>query len=63
MLVIVSDIEAARDELVRLGVKVSEVYHYAGVNRIAPDARRSGPAPDRSSSYMLAEQAGTMRPT
>lgn len=49
MLLIVSDIEAARDELVRLGVEVSEVYHYAGVNRIAPDARLSGPAPDRSS--------------
>ena len=49
MLLIVSDIEAARDELVRLGVKVSEVYHYTGVNRIAPDARVSGPAPDRTS--------------
>jgi catechol 2,3-dioxygenase-like lactoylglutathione lyase family enzyme len=49
MLLIVSDIQAARDELVRLGAKVSEVYHYAGVNRIAPDARLSGPAPDRSS--------------
>jgi catechol 2,3-dioxygenase-like lactoylglutathione lyase family enzyme len=49
MLLIVSDIEAARDELVRLGVKVSEVYHYTGVNRIAPDARVSGPAPGRSS--------------
>ncbi len=49
MLLIVSDIQAARDELVRLGAKVSEVYHYAGVNRIAPDARLSGPAPGRSS--------------
>jgi hypothetical protein len=49
MLLIVSDIQAARDELVRLGAKVSEVYHYAGVNRIAPDARLSGPAPDRRS--------------
>jgi catechol 2,3-dioxygenase-like lactoylglutathione lyase family enzyme len=49
MLLIVSDIDAARDELVRLGVKVSEVYHYAGVNRIVPDARLSGPAPDRRS--------------
>jgi len=49
MLLIVSDIQAARDELVRLGVKVSEVFHYTGVNRIAPDARVSGPAPDRSS--------------
>jgi catechol 2,3-dioxygenase-like lactoylglutathione lyase family enzyme len=49
MLLIVSDIQAARDELVRLGVKVSEVYHYTGVNRVSPDARVSGPAPDRSS--------------
>jgi catechol 2,3-dioxygenase-like lactoylglutathione lyase family enzyme len=49
MLLIVSDIQAARDELVRLGAKVSEVYHYTGVNRVAPDARVSGPAPDRSS--------------
>jgi catechol 2,3-dioxygenase-like lactoylglutathione lyase family enzyme len=49
MLLIVSDIQAARDELVRLGVKVSEVYHYTGVNRIAPEARASGPSPDQSS--------------
>jgi catechol 2,3-dioxygenase-like lactoylglutathione lyase family enzyme len=49
MLLIVSDIQAARDELVRLGAKVSEVYHYAGFNRVAPEARLSGPAPDRSS--------------
>ena len=49
MLLIVSDIQAARDELVRLGVEVSEVFHYAGVNRVAPNARLSGPAPDRSS--------------
>jgi catechol 2,3-dioxygenase-like lactoylglutathione lyase family enzyme len=49
MLLIVSDIQAARNELVRLGVEVSEVFHYAGVNRVAPDARLSGPAPDRSS--------------
>jgi catechol 2,3-dioxygenase-like lactoylglutathione lyase family enzyme len=49
MLLIVSDVQAARDELVRLGAKVSEVYHYAGFNRVAPEARLSGPAPDRSS--------------
>jgi len=49
LFLIVSDIQAARDELVRLGAKVSEVYHYAGFNRIAADARLSGPAPDRSS--------------
>jgi catechol 2,3-dioxygenase-like lactoylglutathione lyase family enzyme len=46
---IVSDIQAARDELVRRGVEVSEVFHYAGWNRVDPDARLSGPAPDRRS--------------
>jgi len=46
---IVSDIQAARDELVGRGVEVSEVFHFAGFNRIAPDARVSGPAPGRSS--------------
>ena len=46
---IVSDIQAARDELVRRGIEVSEVFHFAGLNRIAPDARLSGPAPDRHS--------------
>src|SRR6476646_7873515 len=46
---IVSDIQAARDELVGRGIEVSEVFHYAGFNRIAPNARVSGPAPGRSS--------------
>jgi catechol 2,3-dioxygenase-like lactoylglutathione lyase family enzyme len=46
---IVSDIQAARDELVRRGVDVSEVFHFAGFNRVAPGARLSGPAPDRHS--------------
>jgi catechol 2,3-dioxygenase-like lactoylglutathione lyase family enzyme len=46
ILLIVSDIQAARDELVRRGVKASEVFHFAGWNRVAPDARVSGPAPD-----------------
>jgi catechol 2,3-dioxygenase-like lactoylglutathione lyase family enzyme len=49
LLLIVSDIQAARDELVRHGVEVSEVFHFAGWNRVAPDARVSGPAPDRRS--------------
>jgi len=49
MLLIVSDIEAARDELAGRGVEVSEVFHYAGFNRIDPAARLSGPAPDRRS--------------
>jgi catechol 2,3-dioxygenase-like lactoylglutathione lyase family enzyme len=46
-LLIVSDIQAARDELAGRGVEVSEVFHYAGFNRIDPDARLSGPAPER----------------
>jgi catechol 2,3-dioxygenase-like lactoylglutathione lyase family enzyme len=46
ILLIVSDVQAARDELVRRGVKASEVFHFAGWNRVAPDERVSGPAPD-----------------
>jgi catechol 2,3-dioxygenase-like lactoylglutathione lyase family enzyme len=46
---IVSDIQAARDELVKRGIKASEVFHYAGFNRVDPDARLSGPAPNRAS--------------
>ena len=46
LFLIVSDIQAARDELVRRGVKVSEVFHFAGCNRVAPGGRVSGPAPD-----------------
>ncbi len=46
---IVSDIQAARKELMARGAEVSEVFHFAGWNRIAPDARVSGPAPDRRS--------------
>ena len=49
LLLIVSDIQAARDELVRRGVEPSEVFHFAGWNRNDPDARVSGPAPDRQS--------------
>jgi catechol 2,3-dioxygenase-like lactoylglutathione lyase family enzyme len=48
-LLIVSDIQAARDDLAGRGVEVSEVFHYAGFNRIDPDARLSGPAPERRS--------------
>ena len=44
---IVSDIEAARDELKGRGIEVSEVFHFAGLNRVAPDSAgerpRSGP--------------------
>ena len=46
---IASDVEAARDELVARGVDVSEVFHFAGFNRLRPGARLSGPAPDRAS--------------
>ncbi|MGH2374241.1 MAG: VOC family protein [Gemmatimonadales bacterium] len=49
LFLIVSDIQAARDELVGRGVEVSEVFHFAGWNRLDPDARLSGPAPDRRS--------------
>jgi catechol 2,3-dioxygenase-like lactoylglutathione lyase family enzyme len=46
LFLIVSDIEAAHDDLAGRGVAVSEVYHYAGVNRVSPAARLSGPTPD-----------------
>src|SRR5207245_11291596 len=48
---VVSDIEAARDELVRKDVDASEVFHDAGggYNRFDPDARASGPDPQRRS--------------
>ena len=49
MLLIVSDVQAARDELVGRGVEASEVFHYTGFNRVDPDARLSGPSPDRPS--------------
>jgi catechol 2,3-dioxygenase-like lactoylglutathione lyase family enzyme len=49
LFLIVSDIQAARDELVGRGVEVSEVFHYAGLNRVDSQARLSGPAPDRRS--------------
>jgi predicted enzyme related to lactoylglutathione lyase len=51
---IVSDIEAARDELVRRGVEVSEVFHCSTgfacrFQGVGADGRVSGPAPDRTS--------------
>lgn len=49
MFLIVSDIQAARDELVKRGAEVSEVFHYAGFNRVDSKARLSGPAEDRRS--------------
>jgi catechol 2,3-dioxygenase-like lactoylglutathione lyase family enzyme len=49
MLLVVSDIQTAHDELLGRGAKVSEVFHYAGFNRLDPNARLSGPAPNRTS--------------
>jgi catechol 2,3-dioxygenase-like lactoylglutathione lyase family enzyme len=46
---VVSDIRAAREELVRRGVEVSEVFHFAGLSRADSGGRLSGPAPNRSS--------------
>ncbi len=48
---VVSDIEAARDELRRNGVDASEVFHDAGggYDRFDPAARASGPDPQRRS--------------
>jgi catechol 2,3-dioxygenase-like lactoylglutathione lyase family enzyme len=46
LLLIVSDIQAARDQLVGRGLEVSQVFHFAGWNRVDPTARLSGPAPD-----------------
>ena len=43
---IVSDIQAARAELLARGVDVSEVFHFAGWNRLDPKGRIDGPAPD-----------------
>jgi catechol 2,3-dioxygenase-like lactoylglutathione lyase family enzyme len=42
LFLVVSDIDAARDELVKRGAEVGEVYH------LTPDGRASGPAPDRA---------------
>jgi catechol 2,3-dioxygenase-like lactoylglutathione lyase family enzyme len=45
---IVSDIEAARDDLIADGIQVSEVFH------IGPDGLGSGPDPERRSYYSFA---------
>jgi catechol 2,3-dioxygenase-like lactoylglutathione lyase family enzyme len=49
LFLIVSDIRAARDELAGHGVEVSEVFHYAGLDRVDAGARLNGPAPGRRS--------------
>jgi catechol 2,3-dioxygenase-like lactoylglutathione lyase family enzyme len=48
-LLVVSDIEAAHDEVVGKGVAASDVFHDArgGYDRFDPDARASGPDPER----------------
>ena len=48
-LLVVSDIEAAHDDLVAHGAEASEVFHDSsgGYNRFDPDLRASGPDPDR----------------
>ncbi len=48
-LLVVSDIEAAHDDLVARGAEVSEVFHDStgGYNRFDPDLRASGPDPGR----------------
>lgn len=49
LFLIVSDIQAARDELRGHGVAVSDVFHFTGFNRLEAAARVSGPAPNRQS--------------
>lgn len=49
LFLVVSDIQAAREELAGRGAPVSEVFHFAGFDRVDANARLKGPAPDRSS--------------
>jgi predicted enzyme related to lactoylglutathione lyase len=50
LFLIVGDIQAAREELVRRGVTtVSEVFHFTGFNRVDPAGRASGPSMERPS--------------
>jgi catechol 2,3-dioxygenase-like lactoylglutathione lyase family enzyme len=49
LLLIASDIQAARAQLLARGVDVSEVFHLAGFNRVDPSLRLNGPSPDRPS--------------
>jgi catechol 2,3-dioxygenase-like lactoylglutathione lyase family enzyme len=48
LFLVVSDIQAARDELVARGVEVSEIFHFG------PEGRVSGPAPEHRSYGSLA---------
>jgi len=49
LFLIVSDIKQARDELVRRGAPVSDVFHFTGFNRVDPAGRASGPSVERPS--------------
>ena len=49
LFLIVSEIQAAREELRGHGVAVSEVFHFTGFNRLDGTARVSGPGPNRQS--------------
>ena len=51
LFLVVSDIEAAREELIGKGVDAGEVFHDAGggYNFFDPDVRASGPDPERRS--------------
>jgi len=49
LFLIVSDIQAAREDLLKHAVEVSEVFHFTGFNRLDANARVSGPAPNRQS--------------
>lgn len=56
---VVSDIQAAREDLVSRGVEVSEVFHYAGgpFNNSLENPRISGPDPEGRSYYSFASFA------
>jgi catechol 2,3-dioxygenase-like lactoylglutathione lyase family enzyme len=47
LMLIVDDIDAAREEVLRRGVKVSDVWH--GLRGVDTSGRMPGPAPDRGS--------------
>jgi catechol 2,3-dioxygenase-like lactoylglutathione lyase family enzyme len=49
LLLIVSDIQAARAQLLARGVDVSEVFHLGSFNRIDQSVRLSGPSTERPS--------------
>jgi len=49
LMLIVSDIQTARAQLLARGIDVSEVFHLAGFNRVDPSLRLSGPSPERPS--------------